>query len=372
MSISWEQPPLDSPLYGNRQYSFRADLLTLDGEVEDELEWSDGGRAGLLPGGSLDLSADTDTRESARLSIVRDIRRERNWAQYRVRLWYTGEGVDDPEPLATLMPTAAPMRFPRWGYVSEELELHSLLAILVRSTMGSTYGVDEGDVVTDKIREILEGAGFTSGDYEIVHNESKVVATARTWDINTTRLSIINELLAGIGYWSAFTDAMGIIHIEPYVPLDARPIMWDFDDGALTGLYMPDWSMERDLLVPNKITVTQRVEGIWDPLPPAVATLPPEHPLSYENIGYWNERVVLDEDFVDQESGYLIALRYLGQGVPFEARTFRHPWLPGLRPNVKVRHIQTGVPELIGPIQSQTITIATDGLVETRVTRSAL
>ncbi len=358
---------LNDPIYGNRQDTYTIDLLDLNNEVVEQLAWSDGYKVGVLPGGTLEMSNETDTRESARLSIVRSITNSMDWWSYRLRISYVGAGFDEPQPLSTLMPTAAPERHPN-THVAEELELHSMLAILLRSTMGMTFGIEQGAVVTDWVTEVIAGSGITL--FEVVPS-TRVMAASRAWEPNTSRLRIVNDLLDSIGYWSLKTDPMGMVVAEPSVPLDERPLAFTFDDAPTTGIYMPDWSRDRDLLVPNRCIVIQRVEGIWEPLVIS-AELPPEHPQSAANRGYYDDRIEVDVDFADEESGYLRALRFLGDGLPTESRTFEHLWVPGVVPNAKVLHRRTGMADLLAPVQRQTHRLATGGMVETRISGSTV
>jgi len=199
---------------------------------------------------------------------------------------------------------------------------------------------------------------------------TQVLAASRVWEPNTTRLRIINDLLETIGYWSIKTDPMGRVIAEPKIPLDQRPIEFWFDDSPFEGIYMPDWSRDRDLLVRNRCIVIQRVEGIWEPLVIS-AKLPPEHPQSFENRGYYDDRIEVDVDFTDEASGYQRALTFLGDGLPTESRTFQHLWVPGVVPNAKVGHRREGLPDLIASVQRQTHRLATGGMVETRISGAA-
>lgn len=368
-TYEWSQPSLDSPLYGNRKrHTYRIDLLDSENEFIEELTWADGARLGVMPGGSLDLSNATDTRESAQFTILRDREEPLDWLKHRLRVWYTGDGVEEPQPLSTLLPVAAPLTYPS-THVEEALEVHGMLAILQRSTMGTTFGVAQDRVVTDVMNDILGTSGVS--DFNIVPSPKKTQAS-RVWDANATQLRILNDLAESIGYWAMSTTEMGSVVSEPITPLDARELAWVFDDGSRTGLYLPGWSRDRDLRVVNRVTVIQRVEGDWENILTATAELPPDHPQSFENVGFYYDRVEPDVDFVTEEDGYLAALRLLGQGVPYETRTIVHPWLPGLRPNVKVLHRQNGVPDLLGSIQNQSIQLKSGGLVTTKIVRSGL
>lgn len=363
------QPTVNDPVFGNRDDYFRIDLLDLNNEFIEELAWSDGNKVGVLPGGSLEFSNATDTRETAKLTIVKDLSESIPWQSYRLRISYIGAGYTDPQPLSTLVPTAAPERHPS-SHVVEELELHGMLTILLRSKLTTTEGIAQGTNITDWIGDVIYNAGIE--DFEVEHS-NRVMASSLSWEPNTTRLRVVNDLLDIIGYWAVNTDPEGRVVARSRTPFSERPVAWVFDDHPLTGLYLPDWSRDRDLLVPNRCTVYQRTEGDWPPLQPIKAELPPEHPLSFESIGYHNDRVEFDVNFADEESGYIKALEYLHEGIPTESRTFKHPWVPGLVPgvrvvpNAKVIHQREGLPDLIAPVQRQTYSLTTGGLVETRI-----
>lgn len=359
--LGWQQPDVTDPLFGHRLDSFLIERLDIDLNLIEELEWSTGGGAGVLPGGTIERSIYTEVREQCHLPIARGVGFDGDWVHTRVRVSYVGAGLSTPEVLGTFIPTAAPETHPS-THVSEELELHGMLSVLL-STMGSTFGADVGSVVTDVISEVIGGSGH---QFFNVTPSSRLLKTSKVWDTSATRLQIVNDLAASIGYWSAHADEMGTIIVDPYLALGARPLAWVFDDGPDTGLYLPGWRRERDLLVPNRCFVIQRVDGIWEPLSVS-AELPPEHPQSFANRGYYQDRVESDVDFSDWDAGYVRALAYLGDGIPTESRTFTHPWLPGVVLNAKVAHRRTGLPDLIGPVQTQTIHLSTGGLIETKM-----
>lgn len=363
-SLDWSV--LNDPLYSNREDSYVIELLNLDNEVEEELEWSDGTGVGVLPGGTLELSNATDTREQARISLVKRDPQATAWQLYRFRISYLGAGFSEPQILSTLMPTAAPETHPS-THVALDLELHGLLAILLRSTMGVTFGIEQGQKVTDWMTEIIAGSGIDQ--FEVTPSNA-VMTTAKSWDVGTTRLRIINDLAKLIGYWGVNTNPEGTVLCTPYVGLDDRDPVFTFTDDLLTGIYMPDWSRERDLLAPNRCTVIQRVEGIWTPDTQTVE-LPPEHPLSAEKRGYYDDRIEVDVDYVDEATGQARAWEFLMSGLPSEVRTFKHLWVPGVIPNAKVIHRHTGLSDLLAAVQRQTYTLATGGMVESRISAGA-
>lgn len=82
--------------------------------------------------------------------------------------------------------------------------------------------------------------------------------TSRVWvfDPQTTWLSIVNDLLASIGYAGIWSDWNGYLRCAPYqLPLD-RSIEWVYTDDAATTMLGTKRAIERDFaFAPNRWVV---------------------------------------------------------------------------------------------------------------------
>lgn len=353
---------MSSSIFGpSRDNTWRVELLDLDLNPLGDLDLAEAsGRPGVQPGAQLDRGAYTDLKETGKATVISRSGQELDWTKYRLRLWYTGTGSDPQEPLSTLIPTAAPETVPA-THTQEDLELHSTLTLLAEDGPGGMYGVPAGTVGRDHLVTILELVGVPR--YSVA--ESTLALNAGlVWEANTSWLSICNKLCSTIGFASLTPDPFGVVLAERYVEPRRRPRAWTFDVGKTTGLYMPGWKRDRDLLLPNRVVVIQKVEGEEVPLE-AEAVLPPEHPRSAAELGRTITKVYTDQDFADQTAGDLLALRYLSDIMPSETRTFTHPWLRDVKPGALCLHQAVARPDMLGTVSSQTVKLETGGLFET-------
>lgn len=353
-----------SDLYGpSRVNTWRADLLDLNLQVVGELSFApEYGLPGVQPGAQYDRANGSQLRESAKVSIVRETGSAAlDWTRYRIRLWYTGTGADPQEPLATLIPTAAP-QVDHGTHIGEDVELHSMLSILSEDGPGGWYGVDAGTVGRDALQAILE-AKLGPGRY-LIDESDKVLAAGLTWDADTSWLTICNKIATTIGFFSLRPDPWGVARAEQYVEPERRGICWTFDDGPHTGLYQPGWTSDKEFLLPNRVVVIQRVEGDAVPLQ-GEAVLPDTHPRSEAQTGRTITKTYTDQDFATQEVGDSMAARYLAEQVPSETRTIEHPWLPHVEPPAVALHRRAGWPDMLGVVQSQSVKLDTSGLFKT-------
>ena len=353
-----------SDLFGpSRNNTWRAELLDLNYQSLGDLSFApEFGMPGVQPGAQYDRATGSQLRESAKVTIVRGSGTEAlDWTRYRIRLWYTGTGSDPQEPLATLIPTAAPM-VDETTRIVEDVELHSTLSILAEDGPGGWYGVDAGTVGVDALAAILN-AKIGAGRY-LIDESDQVLTAGLTWDADTSWLTICNKIATTIGFFSLRPDAFGVVRAEEYVEPDKRGICWTFDDGPHTGLYMPGWTSDKEFLLPNRVVVIQRVEGDAVPLQ-GEALLPDTHPRSAAQIGRTITKTYTDQDFATQEIGDSLAARYLAGQTPSETRTIEHPWLPGVEPPNVALHRRQGWPDMMGLVQSQSVKLDTGGLFKT-------
>lgn len=96
-------------------------------------------------------------------------------------------------------------------YVSSTLECYDETYILDQSATSSRMYFASGSNYIDSIESILVGSGL-----------SNIIADANTgtmnadhdWDLGTTKLEIINQLLDEINYEHVYTDGNGYIHLQ--------------------------------------------------------------------------------------------------------------------------------------------------------------
>lgn len=101
--------------------------------------------------------------------------------------------------------------------------------------VGDAYAVAAGDSYLAKVEEILLSRGYTA--YVINQYAAGTVApTDRAWafEDGLTWLTVVNDLLASIGYAGIWSDWDGRLRCEPYVLPQDRQVEWTYTDATET------------------------------------------------------------------------------------------------------------------------------------------
>lgn len=99
------------------------------------------------------------------------------------------------------------------------------LKVLAEDAVLDRYVVPSGDAVWTAVGQVLADGGFATHQ---VSWASALLPAAMEWPPGTSRLTIVNDLLAAMGYRSLFMDPWGQPTSHPYqVPADA-PTTWEY------------------------------------------------------------------------------------------------------------------------------------------------
>jgi len=343
---------MTNSLASHRSDDYRVDLLNLDGDLVHQLD-------GVEYGGEITLNVAADVRGTGRLEIVTD-RPRINWLDHLVRVWYVGAGME--VPLLTGEPHS-PRDQHTATHISQEVALYDATDALNTDSFGGFYGVPAGVNIIDQVRQITESTGL---DRMILEPSPATLAASMTWEPDTSKLRVVNDLLYAAGYWAIYADPLGWLRGEPYTPPERRPVAWPFDR-----LYLPDWSRTLDTRgIPNRVVCIQRVEGDETPLE-AERVLDDIAPDSWNTVARRKRqrtKVYDDVDAANQEVLQSICDRYLldAQRVA-EVREFTHPWLPTVGPNTVVEHEHPRADRVRAVVQKQIIRVETGGLCTSTV-----
>lgn len=99
------------------------------------------------------------------------------------------------------------------GVVSRSVTAYDQLAILSGDRVVSRLSLAAGTVYTDAITTIATDAGVRL----LVTPSALTLPSAMEWEPGTTRLRIVNDLLAAINYESAWFDELGRLVVRPYL-----------------------------------------------------------------------------------------------------------------------------------------------------------
>ncbi len=251
-------------LYGHRLESFWVELLDhddnslgpLDGVAGGSLSWN--ANAPLPGGGELEL-AGTDLSDTI------------DYSSHRVRPWWK---VGEEEwPLGVYVLAAPETQYSATGQ-QRAVSLIDKITVVSDDRITQTLQVAAGSNVVEAARQQVLATGETR---ILATTSSATLSNTMTWAPGTSRLSIINDLLAVAGYWALSTNRWGQFVIEPYIAPADRPTSWEFAEGA-TSLHSPDWAHELPLWeATNHVTLVSQEDdagNVW------VATAVDDNPAS--------------------------------------------------------------------------------------------
>lgn len=277
-------------LYGDRTTSYRWEVLThaagidtlagyLDGVEEQSATLSWTLYDSVKGSGQLKIT-DLATAKPGMLRIG-----QLALAAIRIRPVLVIEGL--PEiPLGVFLLSGAPEQWSGSGRVYN-VELLDRNTVLDQDRVEVSYSVGSSTPILQAVATVIASAG------ELITVDASVTATLSAplvWPAGTTKLQIVNDLLAALNYNALWVDGVGNYRATPYVVPAARSIKYELlnldrelIDGD-TAIYADEWARDRDLFgVYNKVITIQSGTGDAAPLT-GIATneiTDPSHP-AYE------------------------------------------------------------------------------------------
>lgn len=252
---------------------------TLLNHQDEEITRLDG-----ITGGSATLSATTRLRARGVLSMVENGQMIR-WKSDRVRVDVhvtSSRGVKE-WPVGVFLLAAPKLRYVDGG-TRREVELLGKLVILDEDRVEHTYSVAAGVNVIEQVIALLASVG----ERRVSSTPSdSVTASMMTWEAGTSKLTIVNELLASINYWSLWVDGAGVFRVEPYVRPGDRSPAWSFQEGE-SSIHLPEWERDQDLSgVPNRVVLVGQGSEETPALVGVAQNEDPVSPFSYQSRGRW-------------------------------------------------------------------------------------
>lgn len=372
----------DEVLRGNREQTYRFELLDHD-EVQI------GVLGTVQPGGGLEWVSNAAVKGSGNLNVL-DIEEasDIDWRDVRIRPIIT---IADPtgttgdpivRKLGIWLP-AAPVE--NWSATGRRwpIELTDKAGILDQQIMTNsdgepiTFSATRGTNVIGLVEDIIVGAGETANALE---PSGKTLRDDLVWDIGTTRLKVINDLLQASGHFSLWCDSAGQYRASEYVPPSQRTPIYNapltpFSEGSLTAM-SPDWSMDRDIYaVPNRYTVISNGSGDEEAMSATETNTNPDSPFSYPARGRWIDEVVTGVEATDQEALQASAVQGLAQRTSVTSSIeVKHLWLPDLRENSVIRFYNKAAEEFfyLGAVARTTVPFDPTALCETTLTEAVI
>ncbi len=205
--------------------------------VEDLSDW-------MVAGGSVSRNSYDTLHGKAQLRISREL----DWGQALVRPTMT---LSDGTTAATFRLgayfTNTPTRSAGENPTTFDVDGYDVLHGLA-SPVGEAFAIEAGRSYLEAITQILDEQGYT-GAYNLHQSPATVLApTSRVWvlDNNITWLTLVNDMLASIGYAGVWSDWDGRLRVGPYrLPLERSPD-WIYDATVLNTIIGPYRSMTSD------------------------------------------------------------------------------------------------------------------------------
>lgn len=210
---------------------------------------------------------------------------------------------------------------------STELDLYDVTYKLAKRLKLTDSLAIQGVTITDTVVQRLVAAGVR---YSATPS-TRTLTAALNWEIGTSEMKVLNDLLAAAGYWSTAADFSGAVVVEPWVDPRQRHPAWTFADGSVSIVGSVVHHRD-DFDVPNRLTAVQRVQEGQTPLTATVTldAISPGSPYTYATRGYW----VDGEPLLDQDAADLATLtssvsrELLSRAAPGETLEVTHAWLP--------------------------------------------
>ncbi|MGW5556845.1 hypothetical protein ACWER9_06435 [Micromonospora sp. NPDC003944] len=209
-----------------------------------------------LLGGSVSRNAYADLHGTTQLIIARDL----DWGRAIVRPHMVlSDGVTTARFNLGAYFTKTPKRDLSRAPATFDVAGVDVLDVLV-DPVGQTYAVDAGVGYLAAVEDILIQRGFVQ--YIIDPTAaSTTLPTAKVWqfDDRTSWLTVVNDLLAAVGYAGIWSDWDGRPRCHPYQPPLERSVEWTYEADGGRSMIAPERTVEQDYYqAPNRWVFYQR------------------------------------------------------------------------------------------------------------------
>lgn len=309
--------------------------------------------------GRVDWNVNATIRSSCSLT-VEDLAGY-DWRQVRVRIRYVLDGPGGGEwPIGVFLP-ATPTE--QWDVArSESVEMYDKMVILEDDKTATAWAYSKGQNLIAAVVQVIQSTGETSIQ---IPPSSKTLSASMTWEVGTSKLRIVNDLLEAADYFSIWCDGMGRYRSDPYSAPGDRPVVWDFVDHPQTSIYLSRFEREQDgFHVPNRVVMIGRSEDQETPPPYATAqNQDPDSEWSFQARGRWITYTEEGVEAADGETLDSLAARKL-RDLTGASRTLtlRHAMIP-LDPNDVVRVRADEVLDTLASVQTMQVDLETGAIV---------
>lgn len=289
---------------------YRFDLLDRNESLVGRLD-------SVKPGGEITWHSTKSIKSGGKMKVG-DLGQNIDWPNARVRpiRVHTRANGDVEEYSLGIFLTSAPAE--AWSAEGREwdvelLDKNSILdSDIVTDEDGNpvTFSVTAGEYVADIVASLIERTGEAT---PAINREvsDRSINSDMTWEVGTTILKIINDLLNASDHFSLWVDGAGQFQVTPYKPPSERPVVyadgtdfgWDtpFSYGE-SSLMAPEWTRDLDLYaVPNRWVCHTQGDAGNEGLVAVATNEDPTSPFSYQSRGRWITQVETGVDATDED-----------------------------------------------------------------------
>ncbi len=231
---------------GVREIKFRYNLL-------NRYELPIGELSGTS-GNSISFNSLADIKRTANFTFKETELNDIDWLNDRVQpvfILKMPDGNYIEWPLGVFL-LSSPTRKDNIG-IWREIEAYDASLILTEDKFDNRYRIPAGTRYTDAIASIINNAGIRKID---IPTKDNVIVTDKEFEIGTSKLEAINQLLEEINYTSIWVDANGYFVSKPYILPSSKTIDYEYKTDNISVVYEGAVN-ELDLFnVPNKWIIT--------------------------------------------------------------------------------------------------------------------
>lgn len=227
---------------GTREVQYRHELLNKDDGYLGELDQVQG---------TLTYNSLAEIKRTARYTIGRPLVDEIDWTNERIRSYFRLKMPDGgwaEWPLGILLLSSPTAQAGSVGRVQREVDAYDKSQILVEDKFDARYVVSAGQQYAAAVGLIINSAGI--GKVNIPASPATLAAPLE-WEVGTSKLAAVNDLLAAINYYSVTFDELGYATSAPYMEPGDRAVEYEYrTDGS--SIVHPGTAQTLDLFgVPN-------------------------------------------------------------------------------------------------------------------------
>lgn len=260
-----------------RKIEFEYELYNKDGQFKKKLYSITACNVRYTSFGQLKGSATFTTKSRKDIDYLND----------RIKIFCIIDGIR--HPLGEYLISSG-KRSVQSGVVYRECTCYSKLLILQDDRTKNTYSVNIGTNVIVEVKRLLGTLPF------ILEDSPLTLQSSKEWEIGTSKLQIINDLLDIINWNSLRVDANGVFTTEPYTLPINRQIDFVLKDDEHSIIYPEQEEELHAFSVPNVVILRTNNSDITPPLSSVYENHNADSPTSIESRG---REIVYFEDVQD-------------------------------------------------------------------------